>query len=241
MASLPSFSSSQQNTPVHRKGQIRQSASRWCYQKIPLEKLCAYGAGIGLKGIDLLNPDEWDVPPRHGLICTMGYAGGGEIGSALNRVENHAKIEEAFRKNIPLAAKAGVPNVITFSGNRAGMSDEEGAKNTIAGLNKLKKIGEDNGVTICIELLNSKVDHKDYMCDHSAWGLQVVQAVNSPRVKLLYDIYHMQIMEGDLVATIQKKYRLVWALPYWRRAPSTRARRHTRSAVGWRHARHRRL
>jgi len=207
MAALPSLSSSssaQQNTPVHRKGQIRQSASRWCYKSIPLEKLCAYGAEIGLKGIDLLNVDEWEVPRRYGLICSMGYAGGGEIASALNRVENHEKIEAAFRKNIPLAAKFGVPNVITFSGNRAGMSDEEGAKNTIAGLNRLKKIGEDNGVTICIELLNSKVDHKDYMCDHTIWGLQVVQAVNSPRVKLLYDIYHMQIMEGDLVATIQK-------------------------------------
>ncbi len=207
MAALPSLSSSsssQQNTPVRRKGQIRQSASRWCYHSISLEKLCAYGAEIGLKGIDLLNVDEWEVPRRYGLICSMGYAGGGEIPSALNRVENHAKIEEAFRKNIPLAAKSSVPNVITFSGNRAGLSDEEGAKNTIAGLNRLKKIGEDNGVTICMELLNSKVDHKDYMCDHTAWGLQVVQAVNSPRVKLLYDIYHMQIMEGDLVATIQK-------------------------------------
>jgi hydroxypyruvate isomerase len=207
MAALPSLSSSstaEQNTPVQRKGQIRQSASRWCYQSIPLEKLCTYGAEIGLKGIDLLNVEEWEVPRRYGLICSMGYAGGGEIATALNRVENHGKIEEAFRKNIPLAAKFGVPNVITFSGNRAGMSDEEGAKNTIAGLNRLKKIGEDHGVTICIELLNSKVDHKDYMCDHTAWGLQVVQAVNSPRVKLLYDIYHMQIMEGDLVATIQK-------------------------------------
>jgi hydroxypyruvate isomerase len=94
--------------------------------------------------------------------------------------------------------------VITFSGNRAGMSDEEGAKNTIAGLNRVKKIAENNGVTICMELLNSKVNHKDYMCDHTAWGVQVVQAVNSPRVKLLYDIYHMQIMEGDLVRTIQQ-------------------------------------
>jgi len=122
----------------------------------------------------------------------------------LNRVENHARIEEGFRKNIPLAAKAGVPNVITFSGNRAGMSDEEGAKNTIIGLNRVKKIAEDNGVTICMELLNSKVNHKDYMCDHTAWGVQVVQAVNSPRVKLLYDIYHMQIMEGDLISTIQQ-------------------------------------
>jgi hydroxypyruvate isomerase len=207
IAAVPSISSShlsQQTTPVSRKGRIRQSASRWCYKDIPLDKLCAYGAEIGLKGIDLLNVEEWEMPKRYGLICTMGYAGGGDIPSALNRTENHAKIEEAFRKNIPTASKLGVPNVITFSGNRAGMSDEEGAKNTIAGLNRLKKIGEDHGVTICIELLNSKVDHKDYMCDHTAWGLQVVQAVNSPRVKLLYDIYHMQIMEGDLVATIQK-------------------------------------
>ena len=204
IASVPSFSSPPQSAPVHRKGKIRQCASRWCYQEIPLENLCAYGAEIGLRGIDLLNPEEWQVPPRYGLICSMGYAGGGEIASALNRLENHAKIEESFRKLIPLAAKAGVPNVITFSGNRAGLSDAEGARNTIAGLNRLKKIAEDHGVTICMELLNSKVDHRDYMCDHTAWGLQVVQSVDSPRVKLLYDIYHMQIMEGDLISTIQK-------------------------------------
>ena len=204
MASVPSMSWPQQNTPIKRKGQIKQSVSRWCYQKIPLDDLCAYAAQIGLKGVDLLGPEEYEVPGRHGLICTMGYGGGGEIPTALNRVDNHARIEEGFRKNIPLAAKAGVPNVITFSGNRAGMSDEEGAKNTIAGLNRVKKIAEDHGVTICLELLNSKIDHKDYMCDHTAWGVQVVQAVNSPRVKLLFDIYHMQIMEGDLVRTIQQ-------------------------------------
>ena len=204
MASIPSVSWSQDSAPIKRKSNIRQSVSRWCYQKIPLDKLCAYAAEIGLKAVDLLNPDEFEVPARYGLVCSMGYAGGGEIGSAMNRVENHAKIEEGFRKYIPLAAKAGVPNVITFSGNRNGMSDEEGAKNTIAGLNRVKKIAEDHGVTICIELLNSKVDHLDYMCDHSAWGVQVVQAVNSPRVKLLFDIYHMQIMEGDLVRSIQK-------------------------------------
>jgi len=204
VASLPSGSWTQETPPLKRKGNIRQSVSRWCYQKIPLDKLCAYAADIGLKAIDLLNPDEFEVPVRYGLICSMGYAEGGEIGSAMNRVENHARIEEGFRKYIPLAAKAGVTNVITFSGNRKGMSDEEGAKNTIAGLNRVKKIAEDHGVTICMELLNSKVDHHDYMCDHSAWGVQVVQAVNSPRVKLLFDIYHMQIMEGDLVRTIQK-------------------------------------
>ena len=204
IASLPSVYWSQDSAPIKRKGNIRQSVSRWCYQKIPLDKLCAYAAEIGLRAVDLLNPDEFEVPARYGLVCSMGYAGGGEIGSAMNRVENHAKLEEGFRKYIPLAAKAGVPNVITFSGNRNGMSDEEGAKNTIAGLNRVKKIAEDHGVTICIELLNSKVDHLDYMCDHSAWGVQVVQAVNSPRVKLLFDIYHMQIMEGDLVRSIQK-------------------------------------
>ncbi len=204
MASIPSTAWPEQDVPVRRKGQIQQSVSRWCYEKIALEELCAYAAKIGLKGVDLLNPDEYEIPARHGLICTMGYAGGGEIASALNRTENHARIEEGFRKNIPLAAKAGVPNVITFSGNRAGMSDDDGAKNTIAGLNRVKKIAEDHGVTICLELLNSKVNHKDYMCDHTSWGVQVVQAVNSPRVKLLYDIYHMQIMEGDLVRTIQQ-------------------------------------
>ena len=204
VAALPSFSSAEQTTPIKRKGQIKQSVSRWCYEKIPLEDLCAYAAQIGLKAIDLLGPEEYEVPGRHGLICSMAYAGGGDIPNALNRVENHAKIEEGFLKNIPLAAKAGIPNVITFSGNRAGMSDEEGAKNCIIGLNRVKKIAEDHGVNICMELLNSKVNHKDYMCDHTAWGVQVVQAVNSPRVKLLYDIYHMQIMEGDLISTIQK-------------------------------------
>jgi hydroxypyruvate isomerase len=196
--------SEQEIHAARRKGKIKQSVSRWCYEKIPLDELCKRGAEMGLRAIDLLEVAEWDVPRRYGLICSMGYAGGGDIPHAMNRTENHAKIEEAFRKNIPLAAKASVPNVITFSGNRAGMSDDEGAKNTIAGLNRVKKIAEDNGVTICLELLNSKVDHHDYMCDHTAWGVRVMEAVNSPRVKLLYDIYHMQIMEGDLIRTIQQ-------------------------------------
>ena len=200
----PASSWAQEIHATPRKGRIKQSVSRWCYQKIPLDELCQRSAEMGLKAIDLLGVEEWEVPRRYGLICSMGYAGGGDIPNALNRVENHAKIEEAFRKNIPIAAKEGVPNVITFSGNRAGMSDEEGAKNTIAGLNHVKKIAEDNGVTICLELLNSKVDHHDYMCDHTAWGVRVMEAVNSPRVKLLYDIYHMQIMEGDLIRTIQE-------------------------------------
>src|SRR3974377_1448654 len=125
MASIPSTVWSERNTPTPRKGRIKQSVSRWCYQKISLDELCAKSAEMGLKAIDLLNPDEFDVPRRYGLICMMGYAVGGETSQAMNRVENHAKIEESFRKLIPVAAKAGVPNVITFSGNRQGMSDDE--------------------------------------------------------------------------------------------------------------------
>ncbi len=192
-----------------RKGRIGQSVCQWCYPHISLEKLAEFGASIGLRGIDLLQPDQYEIPRRYGLVCTMGYAGGGEIPKALNRTENHTTIEEAFRKNIPLAAKAAVPNVITFSGNRAAMSDEEGAHNTVAGLNRVKKIAEDHGVTICMELLNSKRDHHDYMCDHTAWGVRVVSEVNSPNVKLLYDIYHLQIMEGDLIATIRENIKWI--------------------------------
>ncbi len=189
---------------VQRKGRIRQSVCQWCYPHIAVDQLAEYASQIGLRGVDLLQPEQYETPRRYGLICTMGYAGGGEIGKALNRVENHAAIEQAFRTNIPMAAKAGVPNVITFSGNRAGLSDDEGARNTITGLNRVKKIAEDHGVTICVELLNSKRDHHDYMCDHTAWGVRVAQEVNSPSVKLLYDIYHMQIMEGDLIETIRQ-------------------------------------
>jgi len=205
-AGLPRFAIA---SSAARKGRVRQSVCQWCYPHISLEKLAEFGAQIGLRGIDLLQPEQYDVPRRYGLVCTMGYAGGGEIGKALNRMENHAAIEEAFRKNIPLAAKAGVPNVITFSGNRAGMADDEGARNTIAGLNRLKKIAEDQGVTICMELLNSKRDHHDYMCDHTGWSVRVVQEVNSPNVKLLYDIYHMQIMEGDLITTIRENIKWI--------------------------------
>ena len=187
-----------------RKNRIHQSVCRWCYKETPLDQLCQWAASLGLRGVDLLEIEEYETPRRYGLICTMGYAGGGTIPDALNRTENHAAIEAAFRKNIPIAAKAGVPNVITFSGNRRGMSDDEGAHNTIAGLNRLKPIAEDNGVNICLELLNSKVNHPDYMADHTAWGARVMHEVNSPRVKLLYDIYHMQIMEGDLIDTIRQ-------------------------------------
>ena len=201
-SSLAQTAPSGQTAPPAASGRIHQSVCRWCYKEMTVDQLAEAGAGMGLKGVDLLEVSEFEIPRKYGLICTMGYVGGGTISEAMNRVENHAAIEEAFRKNIPLAAKAGVPNVITFSGNRKGMSDEEGARNTVIGLNRVKKIAEDNGVNICLELLNSKVNHHDYMADHTAWGAAVMHEVNSPHVKLLYDIYHMQIMEGDLIATI---------------------------------------
>ena len=204
-AFLPSALSAQAQSPPkpQRNGRIRQSVSRWCYKQIPLETLCAEAAAMGLVGVDLLQPEEYTVPARSGLVCTMGYAGGGEINLGLNRTEHHAAIEAGLRKSLPLAAKAGVPNVITFSGLRDGLSDEEGARNTVAGLRRIRPIAEDHGVTVCMELLNSKRDHPGYMCDHTAWGARVLQEVDSPRIKLLYDIYHMQIMEGDLIATIR--------------------------------------
>ncbi len=129
--------------------------------------------------------------------------GGGTIPDGLNRTENHAKIEQELREGITKAAEAGVPNIITFSGNRRGLSDSEGLENCVAGLNRIKAFAEEKRVTVCMELLNSKVNHKDYQCDHTAWGVEICKRVNSPRVKLLYDIYHMDIMEGDLIRTIR--------------------------------------
>jgi hydroxypyruvate isomerase len=187
-----------------QKGRLSQSAARWCYNKIPFEELAKAGAEIGLKGIDLVNNlEDWPVLKKFGLVCTM-TAGGGTIADGLNRKENHDRLEREFRENIPRAAAAGWPNVITFSGNRRGLSDQEGLENTVVGLNRVKALAEEHKVTICLELLNSKVDHKDYQCDHAVWGLEVIKRVNSPRVKLLYDIYHAQIMDGDIIRTIRQ-------------------------------------
>jgi hydroxypyruvate isomerase len=188
-----------------RKGRLKQSVCRWCYKDTPLETLARESAQLGLKGMDLIGPDEWPVVKKYGLTPSM-TTGGGTIPDGLNRKENHARIEQQFRENIPRAAAAGVPNVITFSGNRRGQADAEGIDNCVIGLNRVKAIAEDKGITICLELLNSKVNHKDYQCDHTAWGVEVIKRVGSPRVKLLYDIYHMQIMEGDVIRTVQENF-----------------------------------
>jgi hydroxypyruvate isomerase len=194
---------------VVKKGRLKQSVSRWCYDDIALDDLCRAAADMGLVAVDLLDEKEWDVPRKYGLTCSMGYAGGGSIPDGLNDKAHHAAIEKGFREKIPLAVKAGVPNVITFFGNRKGRKDQEALDNCVAGLNRVKNIAEDAGVTVCIELLNSKVDHADYHGDKTAFGLQVVKAVNSPRVRLLYDIYHMQIMEGDVIRTIRDNHQWI--------------------------------
>ena len=199
---LASSSGSQQ--PVSRKGRLKQCATRSCFGRgTSLEDAASHAARLGLKGLDLIAPESWPILKKNGLLSTMAPAAGHSLSDGINRKENHAAAEPAVLALIGQAAEFGCPNVIVLSGNRRGMSAEEGIANCAAFLNRVKARAEDAGVTVCLELLNSKVDHKDYQCDHTAWGVEVIQRVNSPRVKLLYDIYHMQIMEGDVIRTIR--------------------------------------
>ena len=188
---------------VVAKGRLKQSVCRWCYAKIPLRDFFKAVADMGLTAVDLLTEKDWPVAAEYGLRCSMGSGAGGGIVDGLNVKGNHDKIISGLERAIPIAAAQKVPNLITFFGNRRGMSDDEATANCVEALNRVKKVAENHGVTICIELLNSKVDHKDYQGDRSAFGIDIVKAVGSPRVKLLYDIYHMQIMEGDLIRTIR--------------------------------------
>ncbi|MCI0333852.1 MAG: TIM barrel protein [Planctomycetes bacterium] len=183
-------------------GNIKQSICRWCYGEIPLEKLAKEAKRIGYRSIELVTPAEFPTVKEHGLTCAM-LTGACTIGDCFNRKENHGKLVKAMREHIEFAAANNLPNVICFSGNRRGMSDEEGLANCAAGLKQIVGFAEEKNVTVCMELLNSKVDHKDYMCDRTPWGVELVKQVGSPRFKLLYDIYHMQIMEGDVIRTIQ--------------------------------------
>ena len=184
------------------KGRIHHTACLWCYSKIPKEQFFKTCAEIGLVGVDLVNESDFPLLKKYGLVATM-VSGVGGIGDALNDNANHSKCMEQFKTLLPAAAREGFKNVITFSGNRRGKSDEEGWDNCLTILKEAVKIAEDQGVNICMELLNSKVDHKDYQCDHTPWGVELCKRVNSPRFKLLYDIYHMQIMEGDVIRTIR--------------------------------------
>jgi len=190
------------------KGRVNHSVCKWCYAKVPLEDLCKQAKDLGLNSIELLGPADWPTLKQYGLTCAMttnaSLDGLGGIAKAFNRVEHHDKLVQAYEDWIPKAAAAGLQNVICFSGNRDGLDDEKGMANCALGLKRLMSLCEKHRVNLVMELLNSKVNHKDYMCDRTAWGVDLCKQVGSERFKLLYDIYHMQIMEGDVIATIRQ-------------------------------------
>ena len=184
-----------------KNGRINQSVSKWCYGKFSLEEMCVIGKKMGLKAIDLLGPNDFPTLKKHGLACSMINTH--NLTKGLNRKENHEECLEKIRTAIDAAAEYGYPNVISFPGNREGMPDDIGVENSVIALRKIVGHAEKKGVTICLEYLNSKVNHKDYMFDNMAWGVEVCKKVGSQNVKILYDIYHAQIMEGDIIRTLR--------------------------------------
>ena len=188
---------------VNSQTGLVQSVARWCFSDIPLEPFCTAVAEMGLTAMDLLTVDEWAVAHDHGLTVSCGDVGAGTIEDGLNEPRNHPTIIRAFEEHVPRAAREGVPNVICFFGNRRGMEDVDGIDNSIRCLQECAPIAEAEGVTILVEVLNSKAGgHVDYIGDHMAYALEVMRRVDSPRVRILYDIYHMQIMEGDIIRTL---------------------------------------
>ena len=195
---------------------IRHSVCKWCYGTTPLEDLCIAAREIGISSIELLMPAELPALAEHGLTCAMvSFPTGvtsagltvGTIENAFNRLENHDTLVEIYQPHLRAAAAAGAKNVIVFSGNRDGLSDEQGLENCAIGLRRLLPLAEELGLTLVMELLNSKIDHPGYQCDHTAWGVALCERLASPNFGLLYDIYHMQIMEGDIIRTIRENHR----------------------------------
>ncbi len=192
---------------------FKHSVCRWPYRQLSVEEVARMARELGLDSVELLERDEWPIARSHGLTCAMGYAAVPEPRTRLtrgfNRVEHHAWLVPAYERTIPLAAASGVPNLICFSGNRDGQTDEEGLAACARGIAALLPAAERHGVTICMELLNSKVDHPDYQCDRTSWGVALAKRLGSERFKLLYDIYHMQIMEGDVIRTIRDNHQYI--------------------------------
>jgi len=186
---------------IVKNGRINQSVSKWCYGKFSLEEMCIIGKKMGLKAIDLLGPNDFPTLKKHGLACSMINTHG--LTKGINRKENHDECLAQIRTAIDAAAEYNYPNVITFPGNREGMPDDVGVENSVIAMKKIAGYAEQKDVTICLEYLNSKVNHKDYMFDNMAWGVDVCKKVGSEKVKILYDIYHAQIMEGDIIRTIR--------------------------------------
>jgi hydroxypyruvate isomerase len=185
------------------KGNINHSVCRWCYNDIPMEDFLKSLNELGIKSMDLTGPEDWPLMKKYGIHASMCWGAGKGINEGWNDPKLHEELIADYLRVIPLVAEAGYTNLICFSGNRNGMDDQVGLKNCAEGLKKIMPTAEKHGVVIQMELLNSKVDHKDYMCDHSAWGVELCKAIASENFKLLYDIYHMQIMEGDIIRNIQ--------------------------------------
>ena len=194
---------------------IRHSVCKWCYDDIPLDDLCIAGKEIGLQSVELLMPGDLPTVMKHGMTCAMvSFPTGetpqgitvGRIEKAFNCIEHHDTLVSIYEPHLKAAAVAGAKQVICFSGNRDGMSDDVGLEHCAIGLQRLLPLAEKLGITLVMELLNSKVDHPDYMCDHSAWGVELCKKIGSENFKLLYDIYHMQVMEGDVIATIRSNH-----------------------------------
>jgi hydroxypyruvate isomerase len=190
-------------------GKIRHSACRWCYNDIPLESLCEEGKKFGLESIDLIGPKEWPVVKKYGMTSAMGNGAELGIANGWNDPQYHDTLIKNYLEIIPVAAREGIQNIICLSGNRNGMDDETGLKNCETGLKKILSEAEKYRVNIVMELLNSKVDHADYMCDHTRWGVDLCDRIGSDRFRLLYDIYHMQIMEGDVIRTIRDNHQYI--------------------------------
>ena len=186
------------------KGNVNHSVCKWCYPKIELDAFCKSVKEMGMSSVELQGPEEWPTIKKYGLTVAMPWGAGKGITDGWNNPALHDELLASFEEVIPKAANAGLDKIITFSGNRRGISDEEGLENCAKGLKRLMKTAEKYKVTVSMELLNSKVNHKDYQCDHTKWGVELAKMIGSERFKLLYDIYHMQIMEGDVIATIKE-------------------------------------
>ncbi len=198
------FAEAQQSLGAELNGKINHSVARWCYSKIPLDDLCKAAKDMGIKSVELQGPAEWPTIKKYGLTCALPWGAGLGIEKGFNNPELHDELVKSYEEHFPKLVAAGYDKVICFSGNRKGMSDEQGMENAVKGLKRLMPAAEKHGITMVMELLNSKVNHKDYQCDHTAWGVELCKQVGSEKMKLLYDIYHMQIMEGDVIATIKK-------------------------------------
>ncbi|MBI2926011.1 MAG: TIM barrel protein [Verrucomicrobia bacterium] len=190
------------------KGRINHSVCKWCYSKVSLDDLCKAGKAMGLQSVELLTYDQFPMLKKYDLICAM-VSGADQIGFGFNRLEHHDTLVQKYEEIAPKVAAAGFKSIICFSGNRRGMSDEQGLENCAIGIKRVLPICERHNVLAVMELLNSKVDHKDYMCDHTRWGVELCKRVGSERFKLLYDIYHMQIMEGDVIRTIRESHQYI--------------------------------